>query len=154
MTFDDAAARALFDKVASHAATLGLFDKVATHEPKNAPGNGLTLSINLDKVEPIQDSGLTATSIKVVFKVRIWNNMLQEPQDDIDPNQLAAMATLMSRYTANFTLLGTAREIDLLGQHGDSLSAQAGYIEIDKRIMRVIDISLPVIVDDAWTQGA
>jgi len=89
-----------------------------------------------------------------VFKVRIWNSMLQEPQDGIDPNQLAAATTLMNAYTGSFTFGSTVREIDLLGEFGDSLSAVAGYIEIDKRIMRVIDITLPVIVNDAWTQGA
>jgi hypothetical protein len=154
-TFDDAASRALFNQVASHAASLGLFDfPVATHEPKNAPGNGLSCSIVLDTIGPVQSSGLTATSIKVVFKVRIWNSMLQEPQDGIDPNQLAAATTLMNAYTGSFTFGSTVREIDLLGEFGDSLSAVAGYIEIDKRIMRVIDITLPVIVNDAWTQGA
>lgn len=153
--FDAAAVKALRDQVVSHALTLGLFDRVAQHEPKGAPGNGLTCSIWADVIEPLPDaSGLAATSGRVAFHVRIMAPMLQEPQDDIDGLILTAAVTLIGEYSGHFTLGGTVRDVDLLGAHGEPLKAQAGYLDIDRKLYRVMVVTLPVIINDLWTQVA
>jgi hypothetical protein len=154
VTFNAAAVLALFAAVSSHAAETGLFEQVPQHEPKSAPGNGLGCAIWVAEIAPIQSSGLDQTSGKVVFNVRIYSNMLQEPQDSIDPEILSAVCTLMAEYSGSFTLGGTVREIDLLGQFGDSLSAKAGYLTHDNRLFRVMDIVLPVIINDLFGQVA
>ena len=155
MTFDAAAVVALRDQLVSHALTLGVFDKVAQHEPKNAPGNGLFCSIWANTIEPLPDaSGLASTSTRLAFHVRIETNMLQEPQDDIDGLILIAATTLISEYSGHFTLGGTVRDVDLLGAHGTPLSAQAGYLDIDRKLYRVMVVTLPVIINDSWVQNA
>jgi hypothetical protein len=155
MAFDSAAVLSLFDQVRSHAMSLGVFDRVNTHEPKNAPGNGLSCSIWTDIIEPLPDaSGLAATSGRVAFHVRVMGNMLAEPQDDIDPQILVAVTTLIGEYSGHFTLGGTVRDVDLLGAHGEPLKAQAGYLDIDRRLFRIFVITLPVIINDLWTQVA
>ena len=155
MSFDSAAVLSLFDQLKSHALRLGVFDRVATHEPKNAPGNGLSCSIWVESIDPLPDaSSLIATSGRVAFHVRIYSNMLQEPQDDIDPQILIAVTTLMGEYSQNFTLGGTVRNVDLLGAHGEALRAQAGYLDISKHMHRVMVITLPIIINDLWTQVA
>lgn len=155
MSFDSAAVLSLFDQVKSHALRLGVFDRVNTHEPKNAPGNGLSCSIWTDTIDPLPDAGsLIATSGRVAFHVRVYSSMLQEPQDDIDPQILIAVVTLMGEYSGNFTLGGTVRNVDLLGAHGEALRAQAGYLDIDKKLHRVMVIVLPVIINDLWVQNA
>ncbi len=155
MTFDAAAVNSLRDQVVSHALTLGVFDKVANHEPKNAPGNGLFCSIWADTIEPLPGaSGLAATSGRVAFHVRIETNMLQEPQDDIDGLILAAATTLIGEYSGHFTLSGTVRNVDLLGAHGEPLKMQAGYLDIDKKLYRIAVVTLPIIINDLWTQVA
>ncbi len=155
MTFDAAAVVALRDQIVSHAMTLGVFDKVAQHEPKNAPGNGLFCAIWADTIEPLPDaSGLAATSGRVAFHVRIMGNMLQEPQDDIDGLMLTAATTLIGEYSGHFTLGGTVRDVDLLGAHGEALKGQAGYLDIDKKLYRIMVVTLPIIINDLWTQNA
>lgn len=155
MAFDGAAVRALFDQVLSHAMKLGVFERVNGHEPKNAPGGGLSCSVWVDSVDPLPAaSGLNATSGRLAFHVRVMSSMLAEPQDGIDPEILSAVCTLMAEYSGNFTLGGTVREIDLLGAHGIPLSAQAGYLEQDRKFFRVMVITLPVIINDLWTQVA
>lgn len=145
----------ILDAVQSHALSLGLFERVNTHEPKNAPGNGLTAAIWADRIAPIPGaSGLAASTGLVTFMVRIYSNMLQEPQDAIDPNLLAAVDTLIATYSGDFELGGSVRNIDLLGQHGPALSAQAGYINHDNKLYRVMTITLPVVVNDVWSQVA
>jgi hypothetical protein len=88
--------------------------------------------------------------------------MLQEPQDAIDPNMLAAVTTLLNAYTGDFEFedpvsgLPTAdvRSIDLIGMYGRRMEAQSGYLNISNQMMRVMTISLPVIVNDLWSQTA
>lgn len=155
MSFDQAAVNSLFDQVTSHAMTLGIFDRVNRHEPKNAPGNGLSCSIWVDVIRPLpQASGLASTSGLVSFHCRVTSNMLAEPQDDIDPAILTAVTTLIGEYSGHFTLGGIVRDVDLLGQFGTALAAQAGYLNQDSRLFRVMVITLPIVINDMWTQVA
>jgi hypothetical protein len=44
--------------------------------------------------------------------------------------------------------------VDLLGAHGIPLSARAGYDEQDSKMFRVMDINLPLVINDVWQQTA
>lgn len=141
------------DSLVSHAASLGLFDSVNTHEVISAPGNGLTCAVWVDTLGPTAEaSGLDATSARLVFMVRIYTSTLTEPSDMIDPNLLAATDTLMTAYSGDFDLNSTVRNVDLLGDSGTPLQGQAGYLNMDGKIYRVMTITLPLIVNDAWAQ--
>jgi hypothetical protein len=145
----------MLDSIVSHAMRLGLFERVNTSEPKNSPGNGLTAAVWLQMVSPVAAaSGLAATSARVEFMLRIYSNMLQEPQDAIDPEILSAVDVLMGAYSGDFDLGGTVRNVDLLGAHGVGLSAVAGYLSVDNKMFRVVDVTLPLIVNDVWEQVA
>lgn len=139
--------------VQSHAESLGLFETVNLHEPKSKPNNGLTCAIWADKIGPASgSSGLDSTSALVLMAVRIYTPMLQQPYDSIDSDMLAAVDALMGAYSGAFTLEGQIREVDLLGEFGTSLSAQAGYVNQDGKLFRVMTIALPLVVNDLWTQ--
>jgi len=78
--------------VASHAKATGHFERVLAHEPKSAPGNGLTCAIWWQDLRPVAAaSGLQATSVRLELQVRAYQNMLAEPQDDIDTDLLEAI---------------------------------------------------------------
>lgn len=142
--------------VISHAMALGLFEQVNGYEPKAAPtSGGLTCAVWADRIDPVAAvSGLAATSARVVFNLRIYSSMLQQPMDAIDPNIVAALDTLMNAYSGDFDLGGTVRNVDLLGAHGVGLSAQAGYINQDGKLFRVVTLTLPVVISDVWSQAA
>lgn len=143
----------LYDAMVSHALASGYFETVNMHEPKRAPGNGLTAAVWLQRLLPVpRGSGLSATSVLVVFSLRIFQNMLMEPQDAIDPNMLRAVDSLCASYSGDFTLGGLIRKVDLLGSSGSSLSAEAGYIKQDDRLFRVMTLTVPLIVNDVWEQ--
>lgn len=154
--FADAAVMTLFDKIVSYALASGRFDSVNQHEPKNAPGVGVSCSVWSQTIKPVRSSGLQATSGVVVFQARIYSNFLSEPYDMIDPNVMSAAANLMGQLTADFDFGGEAnvRQLDLLGTTGasTSLQANAGYVEIDRQMFRVMTITIPVIVDDMFAQ--
>lgn len=149
-------AQDIVDRLASHAMTTGVFDRVNTHEPKNKPGRGLTCAIWVDRIEPARGrSGLASTTARVVMNVRVYTNMLQNPQDAIDPSVMAATDLLFEAYSGDFQLGDETRWIDLLGAtQGHPLFSQSGYINIDNMVYRVITITVPVIVEEAWTQTA
>jgi hypothetical protein len=145
----------IMNAAVSHALALGHFERVNGHEPASAPGSGLTGAVWVQEIGPVPSgSGLRATTARLVLNVRIYTSMLQEPADAIDPNMLTAVDALMSAYSGDFDLGGLVRNVDLLGQTGASLSGQAGYISQDNVLYRVFTITLPMIINDVWTQEA
>ena len=146
----------LMDRLASVPMASGLFDRVNQHEPKNAPGRGLTCALWVDRIEPARArSGLNKTSVRVVFNVRIYTSMLSNPQDAIDPDVMTAADHLFEQYSGDFDLGDENRWIDLLGAtQGHPLYCQSGYINIDNKVYRVLTLTVPVIVENAWTQAA
>lgn len=145
---------AVTNAVVSHALALKIFESVNQHEPKNAPGGHLTAAVWGDRIQPIRASGLNSTSVLMTFNIRIYTNMLAEPQDMIDPKMITAVDLLMDEYSGDFELGGLVRNVDLLGQFGQGLFAQAGYIKQDGKLYRIYDIKLPLVINDAWNQVA
>lgn len=146
----------VLDQLQSHAASSGFFDgPIGTHEPKNPPGNGLSCAIWVQALDPVPTlSGLAITAGRIEFNVRLYSSMLQEPQDAIDPNLITAVSGLFEAYGGDFELGGIAECVDLLGQAGAPLSAKAGYQNIDGHTYRVIQIIVPVLINDIWEQDA
>jgi hypothetical protein len=145
----------VYAQVVSHAKRLGIFNQVLTHEPKSAPGNGLTCSIWLSSLEPVaRVSGLAATSVRMELSIRIYENFKSQPDDDIDPRLLDAVAKLMEAYTGDFELGSAAMAVDLLGAHGTGLRGEGGYLQQDNSLYRVVVITLPIVIADVFTQAA
>lgn len=137
-----------------HALATGAFERVNGHEPVNAPGDGLTAAMWAGRIDPTKKSGLNSTSIRVIFSVRIYSSANAQDLDAMDPRVLTASAGLMAAYSGDFTLAGGARNIDLLGSEGIPLSAVAGYLDMDKRLYRVMTITVPIIYNDIFEQVA
>ena len=155
MAFSAAAVNDLFAAVVSHAQTLGVFDRVNQHEPKSAPGAGLSCSFWLESVKPEgRASGVNITSGVITISARVYQSFLSKPEDGIDPNVLSAVSALLNAYSGDFTLGDTVMAVDLLGMYGTSLSAQAGYLEQDGKMFRVMECTVPIIVDDIWGQAS
>lgn len=147
------AATDILDAVVSHAMQLGLFEQVNQHEPKNPPGNGLSCAIFADRVGGIRRSGLAAMSGRLVLSVRVVMPMISEPADDLDTAVLGAVDALYVAYCGDFTLGGLIRHVDILGSEGTPLDAVFGYITVDGAEYRVATITLPLIINDLWTEA-
>jgi hypothetical protein len=143
----------ILDSVVSHAAASGWFEAVNSHEPKSAPGAGLTCAVWVERIVTLRSSGLASTSGLLVLNVRVYSSFIQQPEDAIDPNLVAAVDDLLTAYSGDFTLGGHVRNVDLLGSSGTPLSARAGYLSQDNKNFRVMTIELPLIVNDIWSQS-
>lgn len=149
----------IFDAVVSDAQSSGYFDKVNMHEPKAKPGYGLTAAIWVQSIEAVGAiSGLKTSCARIVFMLRIYTNMLMEPQDMIDPMMLKAVSNLMRRYHDDYDFEGAIRNVDLLGQTGDPLKAEFGYIAFGPRdaevMYRACTLTIPCLVNDVWPQNS
>lgn len=153
MAFDDAAVDDLFSRIVSHALRLGRFESVNQHEPKNKPGNGLRAAVWVESIEPVTSSGLASVSGRVTFSFRIYQNFKSEPEEAIDPDVLKACNDLMREYSGDFDLGTTVRHIDIFGSAGFGLSARAGYLDIDRSLYRVMTLTIPIIINDLWTEA-
>ena len=148
-------AQDLVDNVVSVAQASGLFDRVNAYEPKQAPGNGLTAAVWVQSITPTPPvSGLAVTSVRVEFTMRLFTNMLLDPQESIDPNLMNACSQMMNLFTGDFSLGNSVFAVDLLGMAGQPLGARAGYENVDGKLFRIMDITVPLIVADVWTQVA
>ncbi|MGI5286640.1 hypothetical protein ACQEVF_25330 [Nonomuraea polychroma] len=144
----------ILDAVVSHAQSLGLFETVNRHQPDNAPGNGLTCAVTVAEIGPVPGaSGLNSTTARVALNVMVFAPVVQEPADDIEPVVIGAVDALFTEYSGDFTLGDEVRNVDLLGAHGTPLSAQTGYVTIDAQTYRVAIITLPLVVNDLWSQA-
>lgn len=149
------ASRPLINAMVSHAQVTGQFRRVNQFEPKSAPGDGLSAALWVQYVGPARGlSSLDRTSLRVVFTLRIFQNMLLDPPDSIDPAVLDATDALMNAYSGDFTLGGLVMEVDLLGAYGNPLEAQAGHVNIDGKMYRAVDINIPLILTDVYVQEA
>lgn len=144
----------IFSALVSHGLASGLFERVNQHEPKNAPGNGLSMAVYLDRIVPAaKASGLDSTTGVLLFSVRVYSGMVAEPQDDIDPALLDAVDALFTAYSGDFSLGGVIRNVDLLGEFANPLGVVFGYVTIDNKMYRVGTITVPLIVNDLWSQA-
>jgi hypothetical protein len=145
----------LLDEVMSAAMALGIFDSVNGHEPKSAPGQGVTAAVWAQDIEPVAGvSGLDSTSVRVGLMWRLYTPTVSLVPDSIDPAMLKALDALCGAYSGGFTLDGAVMEVDLLGSYGDGMRARAGYLKQDGQEYRVLDLTVPLIVPDLWTQEA
>lgn len=145
----------LIDAVASYAMQTGEFENpVPTHEPKSRPGQGITCSVWVASIAPIPGaSGLNSVTGLIEMTLRPQTPFLQQPADQIDPTLMRAVGALMTLFAGGFTLGNIVRNVDLLGMHSQGLRAQSGYVTQDSTIYRVMDVVLPLIVNDLFAEA-
>lgn len=150
------------DALVSHAQLIGKFDKVSTHEPTTAPATGMTCAVWPQALGPLAtQSGLSATTAYLVMQIRVYDSVLRQTPDEadqIDPRMLTAVSDLMESLTGEFTLSVQGVEaVDLLGMGGQTLTAESGYVQIGGQgagLYRIMTITVPLILSDAWSQVA
>ena len=140
--------------IVSSMQTLGIFDRVNSVEPKAPPGNGLTAAVFFASAQPATAaSGLGSASGLYVFTCRVYSNMLQEPADQIDSQLIRATDAVCDALAGDFDMGATVRNLDIFGAHGTPLLARAGHVDVGGQMYRAIDITIPLIVNDAWAEA-
>jgi hypothetical protein len=140
--------------LADDALQLGIFERVNGHEPKSTGAKGLVCNYWADRIDPVPGrSGLAAGSIRLTMNAQVETSAMQQPFDGIDPLVMNATSALFGKYIGGFTLGGLVEQVDVFGAHGVALSAQAGYVERDRVVLRVMVLKIPLIIDDLYPEA-
>lgn len=146
--------RGVLNQLVSHCMGLGVFSSVNQHEVKSAVRTGMAAAVWADRILPYpRGSGLESTTSRIVFTIRLYMPLVSASPDEVDPNMLEAVDILIDDLTGHFTLGGAVRAVDLLGESGDGLYAQAGYVDIDGTLHRCMDLHVPLLVNDTALQA-
>lgn len=135
---------------------VGGLDQVLDHEPLSAFDSlGVVAAVFLaDPIAPIPtSSGLAAADARIVFTIRLYRNAFAEPLHGRDMDLLRAFDAVMDALCGGFTLGGATREIDILGGSGEGLRGDWGYVQLDKPIFRIVEISVPIDLNNVWVYG-
>jgi hypothetical protein len=143
--------RQVMDAQASLVASVVAPMRNLKHEPKGAPGPGLTAATWVQTVRPhVRASGLAVGSVVVMTLTRFYTGFRATPQGEIDPTLVDAADLLIEGLHGNFDLDREGSWVDLLGESGDTWRVEAGYLEMDNSIYRIMDVSVPYIMTDIY----
>lgn len=145
--------RTILTRVADHGRASGAFERALIGEPKSPPGTGRTFAVWTEPIGPAS-SGLSSTSLVMRFTVRVYVPMLEQPQDEVELDAVMGADVLMAAYNGDFTLGGAVRNVDIFGEYGQALTVEPGYVTLDSTMFRIMDINLPLVVNDVYDQAA
>lgn len=119
-------------------------------EPKQPPQTGFSAAVFMSHVG-VATLTLTTTIELHVATVRVYRDMLAEPQENVELDMAVIVSKVMSDLAGEYDLGATIRNVDIGGQYGTPLSARWGYLDVSGVMYRIADITLPLIVDDSAT---
>lgn len=159
MALDPQHILSLWDAVLDKARTCKLFQGVSGAESDNPPGKGLSLELIVGPLTPApRTSGLNSTSSRLEFTMRITMPRTAKTPEETDRALLYACCVLMAEFSGDFELTGVpdnlVRDVDLLGAHGPGMSMKPGWLPKGEVNYRMADITLPLILNDTFAQGA
>ena len=143
----------LLDDFRSECRASGGFDGVSTHELRKPPTQRFVLGAWWLRTRPIpQRSGLAATSVLITLQARIYMPLQGDP-DQLDTELWRRTDLIYARMHQGLVFTEDQHEIDILGAFSDGVTADAGWVPMpDNTSVRVADINVPIIVNDAYAQ--
>lgn len=144
MAFDvTASARA----VQSHLEASGRFVHVQIGEPKNVVDQAGFVAAIFNESMRVVGTTMGATIQQHVLTIRLYRNMLAEPEESIELEGSLFVSAILSLFLGDFELGGSIRNVDVAGQEGQALEARWAYGDVSGKLYRLADITLPLIVD-------
>ena len=86
-----------------------------------------------------------------VITARLYGQGFGNQPEDMEITSAQAVQKIYSDLLGDADLGSEIRTIDVAGMHGTPLSATSGHIDIDGTMYYVIDLTIPLIVDDSAT---
>lgn len=152
MAFD---MKSTLEELKTHLNQTGRFSVVQIGEPtKPWVGDGLfgSVSILTNTVQILFLDG--GTEELHVVQVRLWRDAFRETPENAELLMAQAAGETMERIAEDFTQRATVRHVDLAGIRGIPMSAEWGYIALGDVTYKIVDITVPITVDDSATAAA
>ena len=131
-----------------------LFVDVLDYECRAMPPDGIIAAVYFNELAGLAgQSGMDSTTGSLVLNVRLYTSTVRQPYGATERGIVRAAQQMCGALNADFTLDSAVRNVDIFGASGTQLRAVGGYIPAqDGKLMRVITITLPAIVNDCWEQ--
>lgn len=152
MAFGENEAIAIQKALASHVKALGRIERVQEFDPTNAPGKGITACLVAATGDPRPPTGLDRSALRLVWTVRFLMPP-GAPLGSVDPLLMGKAGNLITRLAADLTLGGLVRVIDLRGMSGTSVEWRFGWVTIDQTLYRLLDVTVPLIINDVFPEA-
>lgn len=135
------------DFVMNLLSTTGTLKWVSIGMPK-APPDGLGLAI---EILDLSDPEVTLDSTIEVYNLlfRFFRVAYVEPLSAIEIGLQHAVAEVKGLLAGHFTAGGRVRAIGWAGEEGARMTARWGHLEVSGTVYRVVDLTVPLIVDDS-----
>jgi len=114
--------------------------------PPSADGDGLFAAVFMTSAAVVATT-LSHPIESHVVTVRFYQNMLSEPEAEIEMYLANALSTFIDDLASDVDFGGEIRSLDIGGQYSP-LSATWGYVDVSGVNFRIVDIALPITVDD------
>ena len=142
--------------ILSHIAASGHVSSSSLGEPVGPPGgdklHGAVYMRSTGVSSLYVDGGTRENHVAVM---RLYRPVLRQPQAESELELALAASELLEDLVEDYTLGSNIREIDIAGgQGGGSLTTDWGHVEIGGVMYRVVDITVPIVVDDSATAAA
>lgn len=89
-----------------------------------------------------------------VVGIRVFRNFLTEPVENIQFELAEAVSRIENDLVGDYDLGATIRNIDVGGQYGQPLRSDWGTLDLAGVMYDIVDITVPLIVDDSATLTA
>lgn len=131
---------------------VGSIEQAIAGQGVNPPLTGVGATVWAMPSRPVpRRSGLNAVSILLVFNVRLTLSMQTQPPESIETTLLGAFSDVCNALAGGFTLGGEVEQVDLLGAY-EPLKWDFGYVPYDGVNYRCVTITVPVVLDDMWSE--
>jgi hypothetical protein len=140
--------------VETYVQKLGLFNSVRIGEPKDALAQGFHAAIWMESVSinMVYVGGDTRETHTVTL--RIYKDMFADetdPQQNLEIDMAVTTSKLMDNLLGDTDLESTVMSIDAAGMDGTSTDRNFGYTNLSGTLYRIVDITLPIIVNGSAT---
>jgi hypothetical protein len=86
-----------------------------------------------------------------VVMARLYGQAFGDEPEDVEITTGQAVQKIVSDLVGDADLGSEIRNVDVGGIHGTSVGAAWGHAEIDGAMYRIVDLTIPLIVDDSAT---
>lgn len=142
--------RATLQAIQSYLEASGYFVGSQVSEPKQPPPEGFYAAVYMSAAG-VNSLTLTGTIERHLPIIRVYRQMLAEPAEDIEFGMAEVISKVASDLIGEYDLGATIRNVDVGGQTGAPMSATWGYVDVGGAMFRIVDLIVPLIVDDSAT---
>lgn len=137
--------------IQGHLTANGYLTRAQIAEPKNAPTDNVAAAIFMSS--STMGTAYLGNQVEEhhVVTVRFYVDMMHEPSKKIEFRLSEVVAEFTDDLLGDFSLGENVREVDYAGMGGTPLSARYGYSDISGKMYRIVDLSLPLNVDNSVT---